>query len=48
MPTVVTRRPNELQADVIKFQNNKEKWIAFIGFCLMADPTKFLPVSMMR
>ncbi len=25
------KRPNELDADVVKFQNNKEKWIAFIG-----------------
>lgn len=31
MPQVVTSRPIELDADVIKFQNNKEKWIAFIG-----------------
>lgn len=31
MPPVVTSRPIELDADVIKFQNNKEKWIAFIG-----------------
>lgn len=31
LPTVVTSRPTELEADVIKFQNNKEKWIAFIG-----------------
>lgn len=30
-PEVVTSRPRELDADVIKFQNNKEKWIAFIG-----------------
>jgi ribonucleoside-diphosphate reductase alpha chain len=26
-----TKRPVELKADVIRFQNNKEKWIAFIG-----------------
>ncbi len=31
MPPVVTSRPIELDADAIKFQNNKEKWIAFIG-----------------
>lgn len=24
-------RPKELNADVVRFQNNKEKWIAFIG-----------------
>ncbi len=26
-----TKRPVILQADVVRFQNNKEKWIAFIG-----------------
>lgn len=31
LPQVVTSRPTELECDVIKFQNNKEKWIAFIG-----------------
>ncbi len=31
MPQIVTSRPIELDADVIKFQNNKERWIAFIG-----------------
>lgn len=31
LPPVLTSRPTELEADVIKFQNNKEKWIAFIG-----------------
>ncbi|WP_436415579.1 adenosylcobalamin-dependent ribonucleoside-diphosphate reductase [Petrimonas sp.] len=31
LPQIVTSRPTELDADVIKFQNNKEKWIAFIG-----------------
>lgn len=30
-PLIVPSRPRELQAEVIKFQNNKEKWIAFIG-----------------
>lgn len=30
-PQVMIDRPRELVADVIKFQNNKEKWIAFIG-----------------
>jgi len=24
-------RPQELEADVVRFQNNKEKWVAFIG-----------------
>lgn len=30
-PMIVHSRPKELDADVIRFQNNKEKWIAFIG-----------------
>ncbi len=30
-PAVVAKRPRELKADVVKFQNNKEKWIAFVG-----------------
>jgi len=25
------KRPMELDADVVRFQNNKEKWIAFVG-----------------
>lgn len=25
------KRPVELEADVVRFQNNKEKWIAFVG-----------------
>lgn len=28
---IVTKRPIELDADVVRFQNNKEKWIAFVG-----------------
>lgn len=27
----VIKRPVELEADVVRFQNNKEKWIAFVG-----------------
>ena len=27
----ILKRPIELEADVIRFQNNKEKWIAFVG-----------------
>jgi len=27
----ILKRPKELEADVVRFQNNKEKWIAFIG-----------------
>lgn len=26
------KRPQILEADVVRFQNNKEKWIAFLGF----------------
>ncbi len=28
---VVESRPERLEADVLRFQNNKEKWIAFVG-----------------
>jgi len=27
----ISKRPAELEADVVRFQNNKEKWIAFVG-----------------
>ena len=27
----ILKRPKELEADVVRFQNNKDKWIAFIG-----------------
>ena len=27
----IVKRPHELDADVVRFQNNKEKWIAFVG-----------------
>ena len=30
-PVIVPTRPRELDADVVKFQNNREKWIAFVG-----------------
>ena len=30
-PVVLDKRPRELEADIVKFQNNKEKWIAFVG-----------------
>ncbi len=30
-PTVVEVRPRVLEADVVRFQNNKEKWVAFVG-----------------
>ncbi len=28
---IMAKRPIELEADVVRFQNNKEKWIAFVG-----------------
>lgn len=31
MEAHVAKRPIELEADVVRFQNNKEKWIAFVG-----------------
>lgn len=31
LPVIVSTRPRELEADVVKFQNNREKWIAFVG-----------------
>ncbi|MDD3039667.1 adenosylcobalamin-dependent ribonucleoside-diphosphate reductase [Bacteroides sp.] len=30
-PTVVEVRPRVLEADVVRFQNNKDKWVAFVG-----------------
>ncbi|MDR3704363.1 MAG: adenosylcobalamin-dependent ribonucleoside-diphosphate reductase [Paludibacteraceae bacterium] len=30
-PSRTTERPTELECDVVRFQNNKEKWIAFVG-----------------
>ena len=30
-PTITETRPTTLEADVVRFQNNKEKWVAFIG-----------------
>ncbi len=30
-PTFPTKRPQVLEADVVRFQNNKDKWIAFVG-----------------
>ena len=31
MPAVTERRPEVLECDVVRFQNNKEKWVAFVG-----------------
>ncbi len=28
---IVENRPAELECDVVRFQNNKDKWVAFIG-----------------
>ena len=30
-PEVTETRPQSLECDVIRFQNNKEKWVAFVG-----------------
>ena len=30
-PEVTEIRPRELECDVVRFQNNKEKWVAFVG-----------------
>lgn len=30
-PQVVEHRPEVLECDVVRFQNNKEKWVAFVG-----------------
>ena len=30
-PAVTEVRPKELECDVVRFQNNKEKWVAFVG-----------------
>jgi ribonucleoside-diphosphate reductase alpha chain len=30
-PVIVAKRPRELEADVVKFQNKGERWIAFVG-----------------
>ena len=30
-PKVVEERPKELECDVVRFQNNREKWVAFVG-----------------
>ena len=31
LPEVVEHRPYSLDCDVVRFQNNKEKWVAFVG-----------------
>ncbi|MBT8253148.1 MAG: ribonucleoside-diphosphate reductase, adenosylcobalamin-dependent, partial [Bacteroidia bacterium] len=31
LTVIPVKRPQTLEADVVRFQNNKEKWIAFIG-----------------
>ena len=30
-PEVVEKRPDVLECDVVRFQNNREKWVAFVG-----------------
>ena len=31
MDEIITVRPQVLDCDVVRFQNNKEKWVAFVG-----------------
>ena len=31
LPIVIEKRPEVLECDVVRFQNNKEKWVAFVG-----------------
>ena len=31
LPEVTERRPDVLECDVVRFQNNKEQWVAFVG-----------------
>lgn len=31
VPAVVERRPDVLECDVVRFQNKKDKWVAFVG-----------------
>lgn len=56
---MIHKRPTSLEADVVRFQNNKEKWIAFVGlvdgrpyeiFTGLADDEDglFLPKSVTR
>lgn len=56
---IIGKRPTSLEADVVRFQNNKEKWIAFVGlvdgrpyeiFTGLADDEDglFLPKSVTR
>jgi ribonucleoside-diphosphate reductase alpha chain len=28
---ILSKRPRELEAEIVRFQNNREKWIAFVG-----------------
>ena len=30
-PDIVEKRPDVLEADIVRFTNNKEKWVAFVG-----------------
>ena len=41
-PTVVEVRPKVLEAEVVRFQNNKEKWDAFVGL-LDGHPFEIYP-----
>ena len=40
---IMAKRPSELEADVVRFQNNKEKWIAFVGLGSTDASMRFSP-----
>ena len=42
LPEVTERRPDVLECDVVRFQNNKEKWVAFVGL-LDGHPYEIFP-----
>ena len=46
-PSVVEVRPRILEADVVRFQNNKEKWVAFVGL-LDGHPYEIFTVQLQR
>ena len=42
LPVLTERRPEVLECDVVRFQNNKEKWVAFVGL-LDGHPYEIFP-----
>ena len=43
-PEVVEVRPRELECDVVRFQNNKEKWVALL-FLAFNTPCEVMKVT---